>query len=109
MAGQRAADRDTLALAAGELARLARQQGAGVRGEFVNLDCSGAKPVLVVAGAEKQWRFRVDDFGQVIVSGLSGDSVELVCGEQKRRKVSIRYSADTAGGADGVVKGIIFE
>ena len=90
-------------------ARLARQQGAGVRGEFVNLDCSGAKPVLVVAGAEKQWRFRVDDFGQVIVSGLSGDSVELVCGEQKRRKISIRYSADTAGGADGVVKGIIFE
>ena len=89
--------------------RLAKQQGEGVRGEFVRMDCSGAKPVIVVATPEKTWRFRVEDFGQILVTGTSGASVELVCGEQKKQKLTVRYGQAAGDGIDGVVKGLAFE
>jgi len=89
--------------------RLAKQQGQGVRGEFVKMDCSGAKPVIVVATPEKTWRFRVEDFGQILVTGTGGASIELVCGEQKKQKLTVRYGPVAGDGIDGVVKGLAFE
>ncbi|MEP7363872.1 MAG: hypothetical protein ABI972_11500 [Acidobacteriota bacterium] len=90
-------------------ARLMKQQGEGVHGEFVKMDCSGEKPVIVLATPEKSFRFVVDDFGQVLVSGAGGASVELVCGDQKKQKLTVRYGPAAGSGFDGVVKGLAFE
>jgi hypothetical protein len=73
------------------------------------MDCSGEKPVIVIATPEKTWRFRVDDFGQVLVSGAGGASVELVCGDQKKQKLTVRYASAAGDGIDGIVKGLAFE
>ena len=89
--------------------RLVRQQGEPVRGALQTLDCSGAKPVMVVAATGRAWRFLVDDFGQVVVTGVDAATVELKCGVQKNQMITVRYGPSAASGIDGIVKGLSFE
>lgn len=89
--------------------RLVKQQGEGVRGEFVELNCEGEKPVVVVESQGRPWRFRVDDFGEVVVTGVGGSSVELTCGAQKKQKITVRFGQTAVSGLDGIVKGLSFE
>jgi hypothetical protein len=89
--------------------KLLKQRGDGVRGEFVELNCAGAKPLVVVATPDRQWRFRVDDFGEVLVTGVGGSSVELTCGAQKKQMVTVRFGQTEVSGLDGIVKGLSFE
>ena len=89
--------------------RLVRQQGEPVRGALQTLDCSGAKPVMVVAATGRAWRFLVDDFGQVVVTGVDAATVELTCGVQKNQMITVRYGPSAASGIDGIVKGLSFE
>ena len=89
--------------------KLVKQQGEGVRGEFVELNCAGEKPLVVVESQGRPWRFRVEDFGGVLVTGVGGSSVELTCGAQNKQKITVRFGPSTISGLDGIVKGLSFE
>lgn len=73
-------------------------------GTFVELDCSGKSPKMILATTDGRKGFLIDDPNRVI-----GETIELTCGAQpKKLAVKVDYLPPDRAGIDGLLRGIQF-
>ena len=84
--------------------------GAEVQGSFSRLDCLGERARLHLLVEGKPLALAILDAAAVKVSGPEAGLVDLSCGEQESRPVTVEYqpSEDADFGTAGIVKAIQF-
>jgi hypothetical protein len=75
-----------------------------IAGSFVEFDCSGKAPRVVMETEEGKKIFLIDDPNKVL-----GATIELTCGPQNKDRVRVDYDPANQAGVDGVVRGIRVE
>ncbi len=80
-------------------------------GEFVELECTGATPKLVVRTADGKVALLMDQPDKVVITGIQTETIQMNCGPQKAARVSVQYQPAEATQADvkGSVRAIQFE
>lgn len=80
-------------------------------GTLVELDCKGPQPKFVLQADGGRVSFLMDDPKNVLISGLTENTVDMNCGPQKQVAVSIQYEPPPAGatGVKGIVRAIRYE
>jgi hypothetical protein len=76
-------------------------KGKSIAGLFVQLDCSGKSPKVVMETEEGQKTFMIDDPKKVL-----GPEMEFTCGAQKKNRVRVDYIPANQTGVDGLLRGI---
>ncbi len=82
-----------------------------IAGTLVELDCKGPQPKFVLQTEGGQVSFLMDDPKNVLISGLTENTVDMNCGPQKQVVVSIQYEPPPAAatGVKGIVRAIRYE
>jgi Tetratricopeptide repeat len=81
-----------------------------VRGNLVELDCSEASAKLVLQTSGGKVALLLDEPDKVIISGVSGGTVDLHCGPQKAAQVSVQFEPAAASQTvKGSVRAIQFQ
>ena len=82
-----------------------------VEGPFVNFDCSGAKPKVVVQAKEGKKTFVIEEPDNIVVESKKVGRVELTCGPQTPQRIRVIYlpSENASSPIAGIVKALYFE
>jgi tetratricopeptide (TPR) repeat protein len=83
-----------------------------VSGVFVEMDCKGRQPKLILQTEDGRVVFLMDDADKLTAYGLpNATGLELTCGPQKGVKVRIQYEtpSNAQAGVMGLARGIHFE
>jgi tetratricopeptide (TPR) repeat protein len=83
-----------------------------VAGSFVDMDCKGPQPKLILQTESGRVAFLMDDPNKLAAYGLpNAAGLDLTCGPQKPVEVRIEYEppADGQTGVKGLARGIHFE
>ena len=72
-----------------------------IAGAFVELDCSGSAPKMVLETAEGKKVFLIDDPKKVL-----GDTLDLTCGPQPKVGVKVQFVPADQTGVDGLLRRI---
>ncbi len=83
---------------------LRRKQQNSTAGSLVFFDCSTTPSRVVLETPEGQKVFQIDDPDKI-----TGPTMELTCGAQKKDRVRIDYIPATEAGIDGLVRGMRVE
>ena len=82
-----------------------------VEGSFVNFDCSGAKPKVVVQAKDGKKTFVIEEPNNIVVESKRVGQVELTCGPQTPQRIRVIYlpAENPSAPIAGIVKALYFE
>ena len=88
-----------------------RPPSASVLGTLQQIDCLGKVVRLRVSSGQKQVLLAIRDKGNVVIKGSQEGTVDLTCGPQKGKLVTVEYDSreDAALGTIGDVRSIEFQ
>jgi hypothetical protein len=88
-----------------------RLPSASVLGTLRQIDCLGKVVRLRVSSGQKQVLLAIRDKGNVVIKGSQEGTVDLTCGPQKGKLVTVEYDSreDAALGTIGDVRSIEFQ
>jgi Flp pilus assembly protein TadD len=86
-------------------------QFPSIEGDFVELECTGPTPKLLLTTVAGRVALLMDQPNQVVISGLKSATVDMKCGLQNAAHVSVGYVPADAPetGVKGSVRAIRFE
>jgi hypothetical protein len=93
------------------LRRSDRPPSASVLGTLRQIDCLGKVTRLRVSAGQKQVLLAIRDKSKVAIKGSQTGTVDLICGPQKGKLVTVEYESreDAALGTIGDVRSIEFQ